>query len=108
ETLVALEPDGRGGQKQQQTVRNRDPTHKQDKKHYETADSERDTQLWKGKAHDGSPHDHIGNAGPVDIPASYQELFVDRFEQIEVEVAGPNQVGKIAAVHQEERFDEPG
>ena len=44
--------------------------------------------------------------GPVDLAQADEELFVDRLEQIEIEVAGPHHVGEVDGVFEEQRLDQ--
>src|SRR5205823_1835075 len=47
----------------------------------------------------------VGGGRPVDLAKGDQELLVNRLEQVEVEVAGADQVGELVAVFEEERLD---
>src|SRR5205823_14643970 len=96
ETLAALEPDGQGRQEYQETVRDRNAAHKQGNKNSQPAYRKRNIQLPQSKAHHSRSHERIGNTRPVEIAAGHEELLIDRLEQVEIEVAGANQVGKFA------------
>ncbi len=62
--------------------------------------------LRQGDPHHGGAHQDVRRRRPVDLPAGDEELLVDRPEQEEVEVAGPDQLGEVVAVLEEQHLDQ--
>src|SRR5262249_28495603 len=52
--------------------------------------------------HDAESQNHVGDARPIDVLATDEELLVDRLEQAEIEIAGADQVGELVAVVEEQ------
>ena len=56
--------------------------------------------------HHSRAHEHVRRRAPVDPPAGDQKLLVDRPKQQEVEVAGPDELGELVTVLEEEGLDQ--
>src|SRR5689334_12240819 len=59
----------------------------------------------QGAGHDSQAKENVRCRGPIDVTTGNQELLIERFEQINVEVAGAHQIGEFIAVLQEKGFE---
>src|SRR5439155_21690034 len=64
-------------------------------------------ELRQGQAHDRRAHEDVRGRRPFDVPATNQELFVNRLEQIEIEIAAAHEIGELVAVFQKQGLDQP-